>query len=355
MQVSEARINANRSNAQKSTGPSSTRGKEASRQNSLKHGLTGEGIVVPEGDAEEIQRRVEALEADMKPMSTAGVILIAQMATHSVRAENAARQELAATAMRVRHAVDDFEEGRIEQADALFDSLAEDPRKNLRKLRKMPEGVERMIEAWHDLRADLTQTPLPKWTAEHLAQAARLLGIKEAHARGSRIGALSRGIWGDFRGLEAGEGADLEEAARRGWSKTCLIERIDAEIAGLEAHYETLDFETIELDRLEAPERALFDASKGSALARRCQSDAQRGFFKSLKEFRQAEAEAAAKNEAAPTRPSAPKVGSFREKPIPADPESARDFPDAPDRPISTPLDRDGQPLRTGRPPKPTG
>ena len=145
MIVSEARIAASRANGAKSKGPSA--GKEISRRNSLKHGLTGNGVVTPEGDAEEIRARVDALTEDLKPMSVAGVLLIAQLATLSLRAERAAEQESAAIAKNVRHAADDHDEERIEHAETLFKALAEDPRNTLRKLRKSPEGVARMVDA----------------------------------------------------------------------------------------------------------------------------------------------------------------------------------------------------------------
>ncbi len=53
----------------------------------------------------------------------------------------------------------------------------------------------------------------------------------------------------------------------------------------------------IALDRLEAPDRALFDASREACLARRYEAEASRGFFKALKELRQVEAEAAERPE----------------------------------------------------------
>ena len=46
--VSEARLLANRANALKSTGPRTVEGKEASRANAYKHGLTGSGTVLPD-------------------------------------------------------------------------------------------------------------------------------------------------------------------------------------------------------------------------------------------------------------------------------------------------------------------
>ena len=61
MPTSEARILANQKNASKSTGPTSTAGKERSRQNSLKHGLSGQGIVIAELDQAEVEHRKTVL------------------------------------------------------------------------------------------------------------------------------------------------------------------------------------------------------------------------------------------------------------------------------------------------------
>ena len=348
MPCSEAQLAANRSNSARAKGPVSELGKMSSRKNALKHGMCSK-VVTAEGDREEIDRRIEALTAEMKPMTTAGVILIAQMATLSVRSENAARQETAAIAKNVRHAADDFDEERIDRANALFEALAENPRGNLRKLKKMPEGVERLIDAWRDLRADLIANPEPIWAAEQLERAAHMTGVKTQHARGSRLGELSRAFWGDFSDLGELDGG-LDDKFRREWARSMLLDLIDAEIAALEAHYETLNFEIIEVDRAEAGVRALFDPSKPACLARRYESEASRGFFKALKEFRKVEVEAAAQAEAAPT-PAKPavaesKLGSFRETPPPPDRQPSRAFPEAPLSTFSAALDRDGQPLR---------
>ncbi len=235
----------------------------------MKHGLTGAGVVVHEQDVDEVERRVEALSADLNPQSAMGAILVRQMAVLSVRMERGARQESAAIAERVRHAPDDFDEARFDEAERLFDGLADDPRNNLRKLRKSPEGVDRLVAAWQDLRADLTRDPKPIWTASHLETAANLTGLRVDHARGSRIGVLSRAVWGDFGGLAHHEGGHLEDDARKAWARTKLTERIDAEVAALEIHRDTLDFEMIELDRSEAGARALFDPSREATVARR--------------------------------------------------------------------------------------
>jgi hypothetical protein len=303
MPSSEARLLANRANSLKSCGPRTAQGREHSSRNSLKHGLTGSGAVVHEQDAAEVEARNQALQAELAPQSAMGQILVRQMATLSVRMERGARQELAAIAVRVRHAADDFDEERIARAEQLLDQIGDDPRGNLRRLKKMPEGVIRLGRAWRDLRADLAREPKPTWTASHLVRAAHLVGTREEDARKSRLGALSRAVWGDFEALANHEGRGLEDDARKAWARAQLVERIDAEIAGLEAHLETLDFEMIEQDRAEAGDRALFDPSKEAALARRYESEARRGFFQALKEFRRVEAEAAKREEAAPAPP----------------------------------------------------
>ncbi len=223
----------------------------------------------------------------------------------------------------------------------------------------MPEGVDRMIDEWNDLRNDLIIRPKPDWTAEHLERAGNLIGLKARHAPASRLGQLSRGIWGDLSDLGDDEGAGLDEAFRREWARSELIGAIDAEIAALEAHYETLDFETLAIDRAEAGQRALFDASKPACLARRYESEARRGFFKAMKEFRQIEAESAAKTEAVPTasassRPE-PKVGSFREKAPSAGGVPPRPYPEPLFDDYTPVLNADGTPLVYVRPVKSPG
>ena len=368
MFVSEARIAANRRNGALGKGPTSALGKSISSRNSLRTGLTGEGRVTLEGVAEEIARQVEAFTLDMKPKTEAGAALIGQMALLSVRMGRAAEHEIAATAHRVRHAIENFDEERFDAAAALFETLADNPRSTLRKLRKSPEGVERLLDVWTDLRADLT---VGSWGDEQLEQAVNLTGLKARHARGTLIGALTRALGGDFAALDDDEGGGLDNAARKAWARARLFEAIDGEIATLEAHAETIDFETIDLDRAEAPDRALFDASKPACLARRYEAEASRGFFRALREFRKVEAEFAATAPQAPARPvptpaSAPiptpnpasppsEMGSFREMPAPADRMPARSVPVARSSEIPVVRDASGQPLSIGRPVKAAG
>src|SRR3954454_24664752 len=109
MPASEARIRANQANALLSTGPRTTEGKERSRRNGLKHGLTGQGVVIPEGDVAEVERRVAAFRAEMRPSGEAGEVLVRRMAVSSVRMDRAVEQEHAAIAANVARALEEFE------------------------------------------------------------------------------------------------------------------------------------------------------------------------------------------------------------------------------------------------------
>ena len=251
MPTSEARIKANQANALRSTGPRTQAGKGQSRLNACTHRLTAV-VALDDEDAIEVERRTEALTREMAPETELGAILVRKIAVTSVVSERATRQEFFASAERVRHAAERFDEARRDRAGAILDALHEDPRGNLRRLRAMPEGVELLIGAWRDLRSSLARPEKPVWTAAELVKGANLLGFRDDDARGSRLGDLSRGVWGDFGGLTEAEGGDLEEGRRQAWSRARVVDLIDRSIAELEEHARTLDADLIAIDRAEA-------------------------------------------------------------------------------------------------------
>ena len=62
--TTEAKIEANRANAQHSTGPRTEEGKAASSRNALKHGLTSFTVLLPTEDPAEYVRIATTLAAD---------------------------------------------------------------------------------------------------------------------------------------------------------------------------------------------------------------------------------------------------------------------------------------------------
>ena len=108
MPVSEARIAANRANAARSTGPKTAEGKENSRANALKHGLTGSGVVLAEADAAEVERRTASFTREAGATGEIGLALARRAALNSVRMERGADQQAAALTARVRKVAAEF-------------------------------------------------------------------------------------------------------------------------------------------------------------------------------------------------------------------------------------------------------
>jgi hypothetical protein len=65
---SEARLDANRANAQLSTGPRSEDGKANSSLNAVKTALTGSTVLLPADDVAEYQRHLDAFELEFQPV-----------------------------------------------------------------------------------------------------------------------------------------------------------------------------------------------------------------------------------------------------------------------------------------------
>ena len=77
---SDKRAQANRLNAQKSTGPRTPEGKQAVRLNALKHGLSARTIVLPGEDAAEFQQLCDDLEARWQPQDRTEQYFVEKMA-----------------------------------------------------------------------------------------------------------------------------------------------------------------------------------------------------------------------------------------------------------------------------------
>ena len=65
--TSPKQIEANRRNAARSTGPKTREGKEAVKQNALKHGLLAKEVLLPGENADSFQELSDHLYADLRP------------------------------------------------------------------------------------------------------------------------------------------------------------------------------------------------------------------------------------------------------------------------------------------------
>jgi hypothetical protein len=142
MPASEAQILANRRNAEKSTGPKTVEGKERSRANAIKHGLTGEGVALTPEVAAEVDRKTAAFEASFRPEDEPGRVLIRRAAVCAVRMERAVVQETAALSERVEKARAEAEANGEDPEEAGNIALF-DPSKEACLARKYEAAAER--------------------------------------------------------------------------------------------------------------------------------------------------------------------------------------------------------------------
>src|SRR5438874_274357 len=98
------RAEINRRNAQRSTGPRTAAGKDRSRFNALKHGLTARTPVLPGEDPEAFQSRIEAFVTFLGPENELEQYLAESAAQSSWQLDRARRAEAALLASSIRHA-----------------------------------------------------------------------------------------------------------------------------------------------------------------------------------------------------------------------------------------------------------
>ena len=74
--TSDKQVRANRQNALKSTGPKTSEGKAAVRQNALKHGLLSQEVLLPGEDEAALKELGECLRAELQPVGELENLLV---------------------------------------------------------------------------------------------------------------------------------------------------------------------------------------------------------------------------------------------------------------------------------------
>ena len=287
--ATQAQIDANRKNAQKSTGPRSAKGKADARRNSLKHGMTGNGVVIPYEDAAEVAIRVEQFEAELSPDGHATTSVLAMRAAMlTVRLERCIRYDDATTADRVRFAGDDFDEARLANADFLFDHIAQAPVTRYRELLAMPEGVDRILVALRGLQRCATAGSGDAWTDMHGYDLDMYCGLRPSDLPESRCRLLTRAVTtGQFDILPpAADAPEGDYHAHYRWALDQILTIINDQIAHLEAHRQTIDTAKIMQSRAEAGLRALVSMSPDAVLFRRYEAASERALNRTLQQIR---------------------------------------------------------------------
>src|SRR3954449_2002546 len=185
MIVSEARLAANRRNAQRSTGPKTEEGKQRSRANALKHGLCA-SVVVAE-DARLVQQRASDWFDALKPQDEFHSWLVDEVALISIRIDRCERMERRARDVKAMRAELCWADDRRLDAVRLGGLLAKRPDEVVEELRRTPQGCEWLMTRW----AMLAHTADVKgsWTAEQSRMAFDLLGTPIEFREGNQPGA----------------------------------------------------------------------------------------------------------------------------------------------------------------------
>src|SRR5262245_34412095 len=112
--ISMKQREANRHNAQRSTGPKTGAGKSIVKWNALKHGLQASAVVLPQEDRAEYERLLAGLVASLQPVGMLEALLVEDIATIYWRRRRAVRAEAAKIEMTMTSARLDVELSQTE-------------------------------------------------------------------------------------------------------------------------------------------------------------------------------------------------------------------------------------------------
>ena len=299
MIVSEARREANRRNAQLSTGPRTEAGKDRSRRNALTHGLSAEVVRLPEDDAA-IGAAAAAVAGPVAPALDWPGWLADEVAVIATRLRRCERLDRGCRDRVVLRAELSWDDDRRLEVEALAAGLKEDPAGVARALGMTPWGCDWMIERWSLLAraADRERT----WTAEQKALAFDLLG-RPAELRGGTHG---EAIDPEGRAIPASLGVDPAALARQ---EVAALLRRKAERSALDAFDRSLARDDAAPDDADADLRKL----------RRHEAALHRRLRWCVARIEKSEAPP----EAPPTPPLAPEPPA---RPVPLDPTPVQPF-----------------------------
>ena len=321
-----AQIEANRRNAQKSTGPKTERGKARARRNAITHGMTARTImpVLPQEDPKELEDRTQQAITAMKPRNPLELDLVCRavrLAGELDRAERVATAHLAhRVRMDARSGTDTVSAEELKKVhdlgSKLFfqagiglgypESTGDDyPAVIVRRLEESAEGCRWLLARWAELRNVLDRKAA--WRNPEILRFLGLLGKRsiEAHfdpelnslfhafdALGHRVGHKFWKDWRDMLPVGYKGGFMIEpyrEIAPPPSDETAALILIGSVI---ERHVGRLEELLAEHEQIEADEaderydRAALDCSPAFERHRRYQSARHRELMRTLETLR---------------------------------------------------------------------
>ena len=180
MTSSYRQIEANRRNALKSTGPKTEAGKQASRRNAVRHGLTAETVISALEDAEDYKTFEAAITADYDAQSVVERELVLRLASILWRLRRATTMETGLFEIQAQHLYDYRQSRELlpnsrEVIHAVFrraDSVSADPASNpLRNIETLSDsGMKADATALEFARCFLRLANLPNFALDRLSR-----------------------------------------------------------------------------------------------------------------------------------------------------------------------------------------
>jgi len=177
-----AQIEANRLNAQKSTGPKTDEGKDRVRRNAFKHGMTARTImpVLTQEDPRQLEERTQEWVSDVQPQNAIERDLVHQAARLSLAIERGERIETQMLGARRRTQVRElgrrllYIAGPEEVKVSRMPLWADDPGLLVSELEESADGCRWLLERWAEYRNLLDRKS--KWEETELLRFIRLQG-----------------------------------------------------------------------------------------------------------------------------------------------------------------------------------
>src|SRR6202521_1515599 len=115
--ATEKQFEANRQNAQKSTGPKTPEGRAAVRLNGVKHGLTAETIVLKGESEADFTALFDSLEAEHDPVTPTEEALVVQLAMSTWRLRRLYHVEAGFYAFKLKDTADNRKELKLNDSE----------------------------------------------------------------------------------------------------------------------------------------------------------------------------------------------------------------------------------------------
>jgi hypothetical protein len=278
--ATERQIEANRKNAQRSTGPKTPEGKAISRANAVKHGLAAD-ILVSESLQEALAARLDEWRDHYKPDTPDADFAVGAAVACTFRIEECQANLEAIVGEHCSRARRTWDLDRKGEAAVLGGRLAKRPEVILPQLEASKHGVEFVMNLWQRLALSL-ESKKGVWSEAEVATAFDLCGVPR-HLRDGRA---------PFDPAEPGD--DLQE-----YRRIFVIDQVRRLIDSLSEGLDRVDFDA----KGYTASAAFALTTKRAALVLRYEREAWKRYDVMLAAAKgQAQPQAAPKKEVAPPR-----------------------------------------------------